>query len=530
MILDINHTYALVLGLAVILFTGLLFGKVANWLHVPKVTGYLIGGLLAGPGLWGLLFPSFGGIVGENYVKSLEIFTSIELGFIAFSVGSEFKVAFLKQVGIMPVVIAFAESLAAVVFITGGLMLIPGMPFYFALALGAVGGATAPAATVMVIKQYKAAGTFAKTTLSVVALDDASALIFFGFAMAVVRSILPGKEAVNMGLTVAMPFIEILGSLAMGVASGFILSFLIRFFMSRGNRTSLVIALLFLNIGISLFIKEMFNLGTAENPVHLGLSSLLSCMAMGAIYTNTSKTVEAVMPLIDRITAPLVIIFFVLAGADLKLEAMSLSALGVLAIYLVFRIAGKIFGTWASAKAVKAPPVVQKWLGWGLLPQGGIAIGLSLIVMQELNSVPAVAASLFSGNMVRLVVLCAVFVSEIFGPILLKYALLKSGEGVNDKPQKRKNPLKAAAPGQPLLTGGEAQMAPYDLFFTEPGAQPPLSDAPPNSQTPPTVGQTQPPLPEAPPTVGQTLPLSPPTVGQTESPPEGEKAKLADIA
>lgn len=437
MINDINSTYALVFGLSIILFTGLLFGKFADKIKVPRVTGYLLGGLVIGPALSGLIFPNFNGILGDDYIKALGIFAAIELGFIAFSVGTEFKVSFIKQVGAMPVVIAFAECLAAVVFIVCGMLLI-GCPLPFALCMGAVGGATAPAATIMVIKQYKAKGMLSKTIMSVVALDDAFALIFFGIAMAIVKALVnPGA---NVGMLVAMPFIEIFGSLLLGVISGFLLTFFIRFFKSSGNRSCLVIGMIFFNIGICLLLKEVVNLGTAENPLNLGLSSLLSCMAMGAIFTNTAKEVEKVMPLIDKITPPFVIIFFVLSGADLELGAITWVALLVLAIYLIFRIGGKIFGTFVGAKACKAPKETQKWLGWGLLPQGGIAIGLSLIVMQEL---PTSFDPVYNGDLIRLVVIFAVFISEIFGPICLKFALIKSGEAtVPENTKKRKSKKK----------------------------------------------------------------------------------------
>lgn len=427
----------LILGIVVILLTGLLFGKIAKKLHIPNVTGYLIGGLIAGPVLLGLIFGDdtlIGqGILGKDFVDSLVLFTHIELGFIAFSVGSEFKMSYFKQVGIMPVVIAFAESLAAVIFITVG-MLIFGLPLPFALAMGAVGGATAPAATIMVIRQYKARGDLAKTTMSVVAIDDASALIFFGIAIAIVKALI--NPSSDITLTILKPFIEIIGSLVLGLITGFLITFLIRFFKGRGNRTSLAIAIIFLNIAVCLIIKETITIGAND---HLEMSSLLACMLTGMIFTNLSKECEEVMSLVDRITPPFVIIFFVLSGAALELDSVSWVTLGVLAIYLVFRVSGKVLGTVGSAKLCKAPPVVQKWLGWGLLPQGGIAIGLSIIVADTFAAVPDYSNSTpFNGSFVRVIVILAVFVSEIFGPLCLKYALVKSGEAEVPESNKKK--------------------------------------------------------------------------------------------
>ncbi len=442
MISDLNSSYTLVLGIAIILLTGLFSGKLAKVLRIPNVTGYLIGGLLIGPALFKLFSPSYEGIISEEFVSALSIFASIELGFIAFTVGSEFKLSYFKQVGVMPIVIAFAESLAAVIFIAGGLLLLlipilhvpTNIAIPFALCMGAVGGATAPAATIMVLKQYKAKGALAKTTLSVVAIDDASALIYFGVCMAIVRSYV-SPATTNIGLTLLIPFIEIFGSLILGVITGFITTLLMKWFKGRGNRTCIVIALILLNIGICLLLQEV-NFGSAESPIHIGLSSLLACMALGAVYSNTSHTVEEVMPLIERITPPFVIIFFVLSGADLKLESLTGIAVLIVIFYLVFRVAGKVSGTWAGAKATKAPDNVRKYLGWGLLPQGGIAIGLSLIIMNEL---PVSFDAVYNGQLVRVVVICAVFISELFGPALLKFVLIKTGEGTAEPKKEKKN-------------------------------------------------------------------------------------------
>lgn len=421
-----------VLGVAIMLLTGLICGKLAHALRVPDITGYLIGGLIIGPTLFTLIIPSFAGIIGADLIKTLEVVVDIELGFIAFSVGCEFKLSYFKKVGLMPLIIAFCESLAAVVFITIGMLLF-GAPLYFALCMGAVGGATAPAATIMVIRQYKAKGELSQTLLAVTAIDDATALIFFGIAIAIVKSIIsPGAQIAE---TVLMPFVEILGSMALGVIFGFSLAFVIRFFKSEGNRLVLTIAMIFSLIGICLLFKETLN---------VALSSILASIMLGAVFTNTSKTSDEVLPIIEKFTPPIIIIFFVLAGAGLQVAALTLTALIFLIVYLVFRVAGKVFGTWASAKATKAPEKVRKWLGFGLLPQGGIAIGLSLLVMKTLDAAPPEnLIGSFNGSLVRVIVLCAVFASEIFGPILAKMAIMKSGEGV-EEPRAAKNSQKSS--------------------------------------------------------------------------------------
>lgn len=413
-----HNDYNLVLGLAIILLTGLAFGKISKFFKIPNVTGYLLGGLMIGPALIGLFFPGADGLLSEEYIQQLKIVADIELAFIAFTIGTEFKMEYFRQLGPKPIVIAIFESLLAVVFITLA-MVIAGFPLPFSLTMGAVGGATAPAATIMVMRQYKARGELSQTILSVVAIDDATGLIFFGFATAIVR-VLIGSTEHNLWLSILMPFLEIGLSIIIGMIFGVIITLLMKWFTGRGNRTSLVIAFLFLGIAIARLSSQFLG---------LGISSLMIAMALGAVYTNTSDTVEKVVPLIERITPPIVIIFFVLSGADLRIESLDWLGIAVVTVYLLSRIFGKVFGAWVGGKISHASPVVNKWIGFGLLPQGGIAIGLSLIAMDLL---PESVDPVFNGMLIRIVVIMAVFFSEIFGPLLLKYALLKSGEGTEE--------------------------------------------------------------------------------------------------
>ena len=409
-----ENDYNLMLGLTVILLTGLLFGKLAKWLNIPNVTGYLLGGFLIGPGFLRLFFPAFPGVIGEDFIHALKIIADIELAFIAFSIGAEFRLEYLKRLGPAPVLIAILESFFAVVFITLGLVAF-GFPLYLALAFGAVGGATAPAATVMVIRQYKAKGPLTEMIYSVVALDDASGLIFFGIVTAIIK-ILTGQSTGDLGWLIALPVLEIVASIMMGALLGFVLKYLTNWYTGRGNRIAVVIALIFLSIGVARYVNGTFN---------FGLSSLMAGMAMGMVYTNVSKHVDAVMPLVERITPPFVIMFFVLSGADIQLGNFNLAALAILVIYLIFRVGGKIFGSFLGARISKAGKQVEKYLGFGLLPQGGIALGLSILM---LDIIPADLGLPYDGGLLRVVVIGAVFISEIFGPILLKEVLIKAKE------------------------------------------------------------------------------------------------------
>jgi Kef-type K+ transport system membrane component KefB len=409
-----NNDYYLMFGFTVILLTGLAFGKLSKWLHIPNVTGYLVGGFLIGPGFLTIFFPSFPGVIGPNFIHALKIIADIELAFIAFSIGAEFKLEYLKRLGPSPIIIAFFESFFAVVFIAGGLLLF-GFPLYIALAFGAVGGATAPAATVMVIRQYKARGPLTEMIYSVVAIDDASGLIFFGIITAIIR-IVTNQSQGAIGWLLILPVLEIIASITFGVLLGFALKYLADWFTGRGNRIAIVIATIFFSIGFARYITGTFA---------FGLSSLMAGMAMGAIFTNTSKHVDHVMPLVERITPPLVIMFFVLSGADIQLGSFNLVTLWILIIYLVFRVFGKIFGSYLGARVSKAGKQVEKYLGFGLLPQGGIALGLSILM---LDIIPNDLGLPYDGGLLRVVIIGAVFVSEVFGPILLKQVLIKAKE------------------------------------------------------------------------------------------------------
>jgi Kef-type K+ transport system membrane component KefB len=402
------------IGLALVLMTGLLFGKIAKWLHIPSITGYLVGGMLLGPGLFALFNPSYPGILSINYIHQLRLIADIELAIIAFTIGTEFKFEYLKKLGPAPIIIAFLETFFAVAFITIGLLMF-GFPLYLALAFGAVGGATAPAATVMVIRQYKAKGPLTEMIYSVVAIDDASGLIFFGIISAVIH-MLVGNPSDSVALLILAPFLEIILSVVIGICIGLSLVQLMKWFTGRGNRSAIIVAMVFTLIAGSRLLSSL---------LHLEISSLIAAMVIGTIFTNKSPHVETVMPLVERLTPPLVIMFFTLSGADVQFDTFTWMSLAMLTIYLIFRTAGKLSGSYVGAVMTKSPDNVKKYLGFGLLPQGGIALGLSIIVIDML---PVSLNLAYDGTVVRTVVIGAVLISEIFGPIALKKVLIQSKE------------------------------------------------------------------------------------------------------
>ena len=379
-------------SIGIMLVAGLCFGRLAKKLKLPNVTGYLVAGLVIGPFVLN--------IVPQNTVSDLSFVSEAALGFIALSIGGEFKLSYFKRVGAMPVIIAVFEGVIAMAFVTIALCL-AGFTLQFALVLGAIASATAPAATIMVIRQYRAKGPVTETLMSVVALDDAVALISFGFAVAIAQSMnTPGVSVVQ---SILQPFAQVSISLGLGAGLGFLLNLPMRFFKKDSNRMCAMIAFVLIAIALADLT---------------GASSLLTCMALGAVFINACPDAPAAMKITDYITPPVFMLFFVLSGASLDITILpSLGIVGV--IYILMRIAGKITGSWLGATISKAPAAVRKYLGPALIPQAGVAIGLSLLAEQV---VPDYAAQ------IRAVVLCATLVYELIGPVISKITLQKAGE------------------------------------------------------------------------------------------------------
>jgi len=379
--------------LAIAIFAGLFSGKLMKKFKLPNVTGYIIFGLIIGPYVLGIL--------PEDVVSKMTIISDVALGFIAFSIGSEFKLSYLKKIGKSPVIIAFCEGFGAVLLVDLALIL-AGCDIKFSLVLGAIASATAPAATIMVVKQYKAKGPVTDTLLPVVAIDDAVALIAFGISFAVAK-IIGSTGNVDILSVIISPVIEIIGGLLFGAVLGFILSALIKWFTGRGNRLSVAIAMVCLCVGIS---------------VICGFSSLLACMAMGAIFINTSKRYNELFQLTDRFTPPLFLLFFVVSGAELNVGILpSVGVIGI--VYIIVRVLGKMGGASLGAIIGKASPEVKKYLGPTLIPQAGVAIGLS---MAAVTVVPEFGAN------IRVIILCATIIYELVGPVITKITLIKAGE------------------------------------------------------------------------------------------------------
>lgn len=400
------------LAISVILLTGLLFTKIAKVLHFPNVTGYLVGGLIIGPSILGL--------VNKEMLTGLNILCDVALGFIALTIGFNFKVSYFKKVGAKPFIIALFEALMASVFVFCAVMIysfiagkdaLGGEPVVFALMLASIASATAPAATLLVIKQYKAKGEVTDNLLSVVAIDDAVALIIFGFSMTFALRIFNHTSGGNIALSILTPFLEIILSLVIGIILGIFLVLLIHFFKGRSNRICCVIAICFAGIGIDQLINNAFS---------LNLSTLLTCMMIGAVLVNFSNHILDVMPLIDRFTPAIYMLFFVVSGADLELKAViSVGIIGI--IYILIRVLGKHVGAIIGSVMSKAGKKTTKYLGWCLIPQAGVALGLSGLVATTFTNSPI-------GSQIRTIILCATLIYELIGPLVVKISLTKAKE------------------------------------------------------------------------------------------------------
>ena len=383
---------------------GLLLTRLAKKVNLPNVTAYLIAGLIVGPYCLNLF--------SENMLAGISELTSIALGFIAFSIGGEFKWESLKRVGVKALIITIFQAIAALAAVDVVLILC-GFDLPLSLTLGAIATATAPAATLMVVRQYRAQGTMTNTLLSVVAMDDAIGLAAFAISLAMAQSLTSGAAPTVQNMLIS-PLLEIGLSLVVGAALGTVLSFLLRFFRSRANRLSLMIAAVFAGVALS----DCW-----------GLSALLTCMAIGAAMVNLRADSGALIENTDRWTPPLFMLFFIISGAELDLQVLTtVGLLGVL--YLVARSLGKYFGAALGACVVKSEPKIRKYLGLTLLPQAGVAIGMAQVVIAKLPEY---------GEVIRAVVLCATLVYELVGPVITRVALSRAGEIPADAlPERRK--------------------------------------------------------------------------------------------
>lgn len=402
--------------LSIALIAGLLMSRLAKAVNLPAVTSYLVAGLLLGPFVLGRLGLSGLGI-GFGSLEQVEgygVVTQVALGFIAFVIGNEFRLSSLRSMGQQAITVGIAQAVITTalvdVALVGVHLLFPQvLSLASAITLGSIAAATAPAATLMVVKQYKAKGPLTHLLLMVVAIDDAVGLVLFSASYGVANALEQGH--MDLLSVVVEPLMEILLSLLLGAVAGYLLNLLEVYFHSRSKRMSLSVAFVLLTVGVSLLEVEV-------GGVRCGFSLLLVCMMTGTVFCNVCPTSEELMDRLDRWVSPINILFFVLSGAELDLTILSnplVLLVGV--VYIASRSLGKISGAYTSCRATKCSPSIQKYLGITLLPQAGVALGMA-----------AEAAQLSDGHMVRNVVLFSVLVYELVGPTLTRMALTAAGE------------------------------------------------------------------------------------------------------
>lgn len=404
------------LSVSIALLGGLLMTRAFKPLKLPSVTAYLIAGVIIGPYCLGRL--GIGGLGFETLeaVEKLGLISDVALGFIAFSIGNEFRMEELKVIGKKACVIGVFQALVATVFVDLSLLVLHIiMPDQInvaqAITLGAIATATAPAATLMVVRQYKAKGPLTDLLLPIVALDDAVGLIVFAVSFGIAKTLGTGKiDAVSI---IVNPLVEIVASLVLGAVMGWLLTQLEKMFNSNTNRLNMTIAFVFLTVSISMLD---FYIG----DIHVSFSSLLVCMMLGTVFCNLCPLSGDVMERSDKWTSPLFALFFVISGAELELGVFaSLAVVIIGVVYIIFRCLGKYFGAYVSAKATGCSPEISKYLGITLFPQAGVALGMCTIAGAQFGE---------HGALIRNITLFAVLVYELFGPLLTRWALTKAGD------------------------------------------------------------------------------------------------------
>lgn len=435
------ETGMILLGISIALIAGLVSNRLIKLINLPNVTGYLIVGILLGPYLFSLFNKNFTGLLNEEMVKGLGIIVDIALGFIAFSIGSEFKLSSIKKIGKGIISITLLQAFAALVFVDIALSVFclctksfnENLPVI--LTLGAIATATAPAATLMVIKQYKAKGPVTDTLLPVVAFDDAVGLILFSLSFSIAQVFAKqqaglGGASINLVDILVLPLLEIVLSLVIGGLIGLILSYGMKAFKSRANRLICMISAVFLGVALCSISGEMIN---------IEMSSLLTCMMIGAVFCNLKKDAIIILDGIERWTPAIFMLFFILSGAELDFSLITLPVLFICIVYLIARSFGKYLGARFGAHLEKKNDNIKKYLGLTLLPQAGVAIGMARSASNFFKGLADNAIlenGLFAGydylygiaGTITAVVLCATLVYELVGPVITKIALTKAGE------------------------------------------------------------------------------------------------------
>lgn len=403
------------LSLSIAMFSGLMLSRLAKKIKLPAVTAYLVAGILVGPYFLGAFHVQGLGFTSMQDINTYSLLSDVALGFIAFSIGNEFRLASLKQTGKQATVVGIIQAVFTTLIVDAVLIgvhfIIPDkLPLTSAIVLGAVASATAPAATLMVVRQYKSKGPLTDILLPIVALDDAVGLVLFAVSFGIAKALISGS--IDFISVILEPVLEVVLSLLLGLVMGLLFTYFEKFFHSRSKRLTMSVTFVFLTVAFSMLKFEVFG-------VKIAFSSLLVCMMLGTAFCNLCDFSEELMERVERWSAPLLVLFFVISGAELELSTFKdvlIICIGL--VYVLSRCVGKYFGASLSAKSVKCTDSIVKYLGITLFPQAGVALGMAMKA-EELGS---------SGIIVANITLFSVLIYELFGPFLTKIALTKAGE------------------------------------------------------------------------------------------------------
>jgi len=405
----------MLLDISVALVAGLLMTRLFKRFHLPDVTSYLIAGVLLGPCIIGRLCVPGVGFDSFELVDTLQPICDVALGFIAFAIGSEFRLSSLRTTGRAAVIVGIFQAFTATLLVDAALLILhiflgDKLPVSAAITLGAIAAATAPAATLMVVRQYKAKGPVTDILLPVVALDDAVGLVIFAVSFGAAQAM--ESNSANIASIIFEPLLEIVLSLALGALLGWVLTLMERWFQSNRNRVAMIAGFIILAVAISMLSFEI-------GAVHVKFSSLLVCMMLGTVFCNTCPNSEDLMNRADKWSAPLLTLFFVLSGAELHLNVFTdLAVVGIGLMYILSRSVGKYIGAMFSSRFAGCSPEIQKYLGITLLPQAGVALGMS----SQVGALGEIGAT------IRSIVLFGVLIYELVGPTLTKIALTAAGD------------------------------------------------------------------------------------------------------
>ncbi len=385
-----------ILCLGIILVGALVAEKIVSYLKVPAITSYILLGILLGP--YAL------NVTGEGLMASSELFSNIVLGFIAFHIGKNFSFENFRRIGKAVLSVSLSVTVATLICVTVGIYYVAHQPFHIALMFGAISTATAPATTMMIIRQYKARGLFTDVLLGTVAIDDAWGIMIFSVSLAIAQIVQLGQFSELIIMFVAMKAAgKIFFSMILGLIMAFLVSKVSVYLKRREDVLTFILGVILINTGIALYFH---------------MSPLLSNMFFGAALVNIEKTSFRFFDSINTVDWPLYVMFYVLAGANLDVGL--LSAMGLIgSVYIISRIIGRIGGAYAGAVIVGAENSIKKYMGLALMAQAGVAIGLAMMAKVSLPH---------TGGAILNTIIATTVIYEILGPIATRYSLVKAGD------------------------------------------------------------------------------------------------------